>query len=492
MKIANKSKSITSGSIKRNFVLNLSNTITALLFPLVTFPYASRILFAEGIGRVQFFLSIIDYIALCTALGIPLYAVREIARVRDDAVLRSKTTTEILLLHALLTLAGYAVVLLLAFTVAKIKVDVPLFLLLSSTLFFNAIGVAWFYQAIEDFKYITIRSLIVRIVSLVALFVFVKDKDDLFYYAAILVIANVGGNVFNFFRLRKYLLFISWKELNLWKHLKPALRIFVLNLMISIYVNLDSIMLGFLKNEQAVGFYTAATRVTKALIGLVSSLGMVLLPRFSNMISNRQLKDFRTLADKAISFILCLCLPMATGIIFMSKPIIKLFCGPDFTPSILTLQLIAPTIFFIGLSGILGMQILYPQGKEKLVIIATGTGAVINFILNYLLIPRYFQYGAAISTSIAELSVLVVIILIGKKFLPIRFISRQNLQYFLGTLLITAFLFLINHLRLDDYLKLLIGIPVSVVFYCLYLYGRKDAFALQIKNILVSKLKSHI
>lgn len=492
MKIANKSKSITSGSIKRNFVLNLSNTITALLFPLVTFPYASRILFAEGIGRVQFFLSIIDYIALCTALGIPLYAVREIARVRDDAVLRSKTTTEILLLHALLTLAGYAVVLLLAFTVAKIEVDVPLFLLLSSTLFFNAIGVAWFYQAIEDFKYITIRSLIVRIVSLVALFVFVKDKDDLFYYATILVIANVGGNIFNFFRLRKYLLFISWKELNLWKHLKPALRIFVLNLMISIYVNLDSIMLGFLKNEQAVGFYTAATRVTKAVIGLVSSLGMVLLPRFSNMISNRQLKDFRTLADKAISLILCLCLPMATGIIFMSKPIIKLFCGPDFPPSILTLQLIAPTIFFIGLSGILGMQILYPQGKEKLVIIATGTGAVINFTLNYLLIPRYFQYGAAISTSIAELSVLVVIILIGKKFLPIRFISRQNLQYFLGTLLITAFLFLINHLRLDDYLKLLIGIPVSVVFYCLYLYGRKDAFALQIKNILVSKLKSHI
>ncbi|WP_301706566.1 oligosaccharide flippase family protein, partial [uncultured Parabacteroides sp.] len=288
MGIANKSKPINAASIKRNFVLNLLNTVTALLFPLITFPYASRILFAEGIGRVQFFLSIIDYITLCTALGIPLYAVREIARVRDDTVLRSKTTTEILLLHALLTLAGYGVVLLLAFTIAKIEVDVPLFLLLSATLFFNAIGVAWFYQAIEDFKYITIRTLIVRVVSLVALFVFVKNRNDLFYYAAILVIANVGSNVFNFFRLRKYILFIPWKELNLWKHLKPALRIFILNLMISIYVNLDSIMLGFLKDEQAVGFYTAATRVTKAVIGIVSSLGMVLLPRFSNMISNRQ------------------------------------------------------------------------------------------------------------------------------------------------------------------------------------------------------------
>ena len=226
--------------------------------------------------------------------------------------------------------------------------------------------------------------------------------------------------------------------------------------------------------------------------GVVSSLGMVLLPRFSNMVSNKQLKDFSILSNKAVSFIVCLCLPMATGLVFMSTPIIRLFCGPDFDPSILTLQLLAPTILFIGISGILGIQILYPQGKEKLVIIATGTGAVINFTLNYLLIPQYFQYGAAFSTLIAELSVLVVIILIGKRFLPIRFISKQNLQYIQGTLLITAFLFLINHVRLNDYLKVLIGIPASIIIYSLYLYSQKDIFALQIKNILVSKLKLHI
>lgn len=150
--MVNKSKLIHPTSIKRNFVLNLLNTVTALLFPLITFPYASRILFAEGIGRVQFFLSIIDYIALCTALGIPLYAVREIAKVRDDTMLRSKTTTEILLLHALLTLAGYGIVLLLSFTIAKIEVDVPLFLLLSTTLFFNAIGVAWVLSGDRRFQ----------------------------------------------------------------------------------------------------------------------------------------------------------------------------------------------------------------------------------------------------------------------------------------------------------------------------------------------------
>ena len=313
-------------SIKNNFLLNLSTTITGLLFPLITFPYASRILMADGIGQVQFFQSIIDYVSLCTALGIPLYAVREIARIRDNKELRSRTTIEILLLHAILTLVGYIVVFILAKTVAKIEIDASLFFLLSTTLFFNTIGVAWFYQAIEDFKYITLRSLFVRILSLVALFIFVKTKQDLFYYAGILVIGTVGNNIFNFFRLRKYIKLSKgeFKRLNLLRHLIPALKIFILNLVISIYVNLDSVMLGFLKNEESVGYYAAATRLTKAILGIVSSLGAVLLPRFSNMITNGQKEEFQLLANKAASFTIALSLPMSVGLIFMAAPILNL------------------------------------------------------------------------------------------------------------------------------------------------------------------------
>ena len=391
-------------SIKNNFLLNLSTTITGLLFPLITFPYASRILMADGIGQVQFFQSIIDYVSLCTALGIPLYAVREIARIRDNKELRSRTTIEILLLHAILTLVGYIVVFILAKTVAKIEIDASLFFLLSTTLFFNTIGVAWFYQAIEDFKYITLRSLFVRILSLVALFIFVKTKQDLFYYAGILVIGTVGNNIFNFFRLRKYIKLSKgeFKRLNLLRHLIPALKIFILNLVISIYVNLDSVMLGFLKNEESVGYYAAATRLTKAILGIVSSLGAVLLPRFSNMITNGQKEEFQLLANKAASFTIALSLPMSVGLIFMAAPIIHIFCGNGFEPSILTLKLVAPIVLFIGLSGIIGMQILYPQGREKYVIISTMVGACINLLINYLLIPQYGQYGAALGTVIAE------------------------------------------------------------------------------------------
>lgn len=478
-------------SIKNNFLLNLSTTITGLLFPLITFPYASRILMADGIGQVQFFQSIIDYVSLCTALGIPLYAVREIARIRDNKELRSRTTIEILLLHAILTLVGYIVVFILAKTVAKIEIDASLFFLLSTTLFFNTIGVAWFYQAIEDFKYITLRSLFVRILSLVALFIFVKTKQDLFYYAGILVIGTVGNNIFNFFRLRKYIKLSKgeFKRLNLLRHLIPALKIFILNLVISIYVNLDSVMLGFLKNEESVGYYAAATRLTKAIWGIVSSLGAVLLPRFSNMITNGQKEEFQLLANKAASFTIALSLPMSVGLIFMAAPIIHIFCGNGFEPSILTLKLVAPIVLFIGLSGIIGMQILYPQGREKYVIISTMVGACINLLINYLLIPQYGQYGAALGTVIAEFMVTVIMILLGRKYLPINILSKQNLHYLIGSIVISILLAFLFVFPLHEVNYLLIGILLSVIVYYAYLLMIKDTLALQLKKLLLSIFK---
>ena len=478
-------------SIKNNFLLNLSTTITGLLFPLITFPYASRILMADGIGQVQFFQSIIDYVSLCTALGIPLYAVREIARIRDNKELRSRTTIEILLLHAILTLVGYIVVFILAKTVAKIEIDASLFFLLSTTLFFNTIGVAWFYQAIEDFKYITLRSLFVRILSLVALFIFVKTKQDLFYYAGILVIGTAGNNIFNFFRLRKYIKLSKgeFKRLNLLRHLIPALKIFILNLVISIYVNLDSVMLGFLKNEESVGYYAAATRLTKAILGIVSSLGAVLLPRFSNMITNGQKEEFQLLANKAASFTIALSLPMSVGLIFMAAPIIHIFCGNGFEPSILTLKLVAPIVLFIGLSGIIGMQILYPQGREKYVIISTMVGACINLLINYLLIPQYGQYGAALGTVIAEFMVTVIMILLGRKYLPINILSKQNLHYLIGSIVISILLAFLFVFPLHEVNYLLIGILLSVIVYYAYLLMIKDTLALQLKKLLLSIFK---
>ena len=477
-----------SSSIKINYIFTLFNTLTGLLFPLVTFPYVSRILFADGIGQIQFLQSIIDYVVLCTSLGIPLYAVREIARVRDDKKQCSKTVVEILILHSILSLFGYIIIFILAHYVHKIEVERTLFYLLSTTLFFTAIGVNWFYQAVEDFKYITIRSLLVRIFSLVCLFVFVKTKDDLLIYAAISVFSLVGSNIFNFFRLRKYIDFSVLHDLKIKRHLLPSMKIFALNLTISIYVNLDSVMLGFLKDQQAVGYYAAATRVTKSVLGVVTSLGTVLLPRFSNLIAAGKFDEFSVLANKSINYVIALSFPMCIGLIFLSKPIILLFAGNSFDSSILTMQIIAPIIVFIAFSGIIGLQILYPQGKEKIVIYSTAVGAVINFSINYFCIPIWSQNGAALGTIIAEFSVILVMFILGRSYLPIHLFSRINLNYVLATLIMSFPLFMIVKISTNNFITLMLSALIGPLIYFLVLYFLKDPFIIGVKQIIQKKI----
>ena len=409
------------GSLKANYIFNLLNTVLGLLFPLITFPYAARVVMADGIGQVNFFSSIISYISLFTCLGIPMYAIREIARVRDDKKKLSTITTEILLLHTGLTILGYFAVVVLCMTITKVKADIPLFLLLSTNIFFVAIGCEWFYQGVEDFKYITIRGLIVKVVSVILLFVLVRTKDDLMYYAAYSVIGVVGGNVFNFIRLRKYIRIrlLQFSELRPLRHLKPALHIFVLNLIISIYVNLDTVMLGFMKDPTNVGYYVGATKLTKMLLGLTLALGTVMLPRLSNLITTGQKAEFDRLSQRAMDFVVAFSLPLFLGLFVLAPSLIRVLCGDSYEPAIITLQVISPIVLIIALSNVVGIQVLYPQGKENIVIMSTLVGAIVNFTLNLVLIPQYAQNGAAIATVIAESCVTITMIILGVKYLSL-------------------------------------------------------------------------
>ena len=432
---------------------------------------------ADGIGHINFFSSIISYISLFTSLGIPMYAIRETARVRDNQRELSKTTTEILILHACLTILGYIAVFIIAFTVPKVMVDIPLFLLLSISIFLTAIGCEWFYQGVEDFKYITIRAIAIRSICVVLLFLLVHSKDDLMYYAIYTVVGSVGNNILNFVRLRKYvkLSFVSFMELNPSRHIKPALKIFVFNLVISIYVNLDTVMLGFLKDATCVGYYTGASRLTKMLLGIVSSLSTVMIPRLSNLIQNGEMDEFNRLSQKAFDFVFALSLPLFLGLIVTAPILIKLFCGPSYDPAITTLEILSPILLFIALSGVLGIQILYPQGKENIVVKCTIFGAITNFTLNLILIPLMANNGAAIATCVAEFMVTFVMIFIGRKFLPIEYSIKRYSNYIIGSALMFC---VIQVIKSIPNLPMLIHFILIVVFgittYCGYLYMKRD------------------
>lgn len=473
-------------SVKTNYILNLANTVSGILFPLITFPYAARIILADGLGRVNFLDSIVGNILLITSIGIPLYAVREVAKVRHDPFLRSKTAIEILLLHASLTVLAYLIIFTIAATVPQIRADAPLFLLLSSSIFFTAIGAQWFYTAIEDFKYITLRAIFIKIVAAAALFLLVKEKNDVLWYGGINVAASVGNNLFNFIRLRKHISMegLQFNQLNIRRHLKPSLKIFALNLIISIYIQLDSIMLGFLKNTETVGYYAVSSKLTKMILGIVTALGTVLLPRFTNFLSTGRRDEFIEMGNKAISFTAAMVFPMATGLILLAAPIIEVFSGPTYEPSILTLRIIAPVIIFLGFSSLIGLQTLYPQGKENLVIASCAAGAFVNVTANLLLIPQYAQYGAAFASLLAEITVLVTMLCLGRRYLPFQLLSKQNLNYLIGTAIMGIIVYFSAGFLQEPWLKIVVGIPCGVLVYFLYLLACKDHFIFTVKKIL--------
>lgn len=407
-------------SVKVNYILNLINTGTQMLFPLITFPYVCRVIEADGIGQINFFQSIISYISLFTCLGIPMYAIREIARDRSDVVQMNRTAMEILLLHSMLTLVGYAIVAILCLTVPQIQVNIPLFLILSLTIFFTAIGCEWFYQGIEDFKYITIRGLIIKTVSVVLLFIFVKSKTDLLYYGCYTVFGVLGGNIFNFFRLRKYIHRenIIFSELHIKRHIKPVLKVFSFSVVTSIYLQLNTVLLGFLKNALAVGYFAAATKVMQMLLTMSACLGSVMMPRASHLIAENKEDEFNRLIQKSYDFTLAIALPMTIGLIFCAPSLITALCGVKFEHSILPSQIIAPIILMVAISNVFGIQVLFPKGKINIVTFCCGIGAVADLILNLCLIPFFSYIGTSIAYLGAEVATTVSMYFIGRRYIP--------------------------------------------------------------------------
>lgn len=474
-------------SVKVNYILNLINTGTQMLFPLITFPYVCRVIEADGIGQINFFQSIISYISLFTCLGIPMYAIREIARDRSDVVQMNRTAMEILLLHSMLTLVGYAIVAILCLTVPQIQVNIPLFLILSLTIFFTAIGCEWFYQGIEDFKYITIRGLIIKTVSVVLLFIFVKSKTDLLYYGCYTVFGVLGGNIFNFFRLRKYIHRenIIFSELHIKRHIKPVLKVFSFSVVTSIYLQLNTVLLGFLKNALAVGYFAAATKVMQMLLTMSVCLGSVMMPRASHLIAENKEDEFNRLIQKSYDFTLAIALPITIGLIFCAPSLSTALCGVKFEHSILPSQIIAPIILMVAISNVFGIQVLFPKGKINIVTLSCGIGAVADLILNLCLIPFFSYIGTSIAYLGAEVATTVSMYFIGRKYIPIIYFKKSHLIYALGCVVMALALYGISLLQLPTLTILLLQGCCGVLAYFIILCICKDEMLVQI----LSKIK---
>jgi O-antigen/teichoic acid export membrane protein len=388
--------------------MNMILTMSSFIFPIITFPYVSRVLGPSGTGSVNFATSLITYFNMFAQLGIPTYGIRACAKVRDNKEELTRVTHELLTINLVMSLFAYAGLAAALFFVPSLKEDRTLYILVSALILFNAIGMNWLYQGLEKYTYITLRSIAFKLIALGAMFLLVRSKSDYVRYGFVSIFASSASSVLNFIHARRYISFRPVGGYHYRRHFRAIAVFFAMSCATTVYTNLDTVMLGFMKTKTDVGYYNAAVKIKTILVSIVTSLGSVLLPRASYYVEKKQMEEFRRITVKALTFVLLLAAPMTVYFILFASNGIYFLSGSAYTQSIVPMQIIMPTLLFIGLTNILGIQIMVPLGKEKYVLYSELAGAAVDFALNWLLIPRFSSAGAAIGTLAAELVVLIV------------------------------------------------------------------------------------
>lgn len=395
-------------SLKVNFIMNAILTMSSFIFPLITFPYISRILLPVGTGKVAFATSLISNFNMIAQLGIPTYGIRACAKVRDNKEELSRTAHELLFINIIMSIFSYIVLFLAIILVPKLQDEKTLYAIVSITIILNAIGMEWLYKALEQYAYITIRSIIFKFIALIAMFLLIHQEKDYVLYGAISIFAASASCVFNFVNVHKYISLKPVGNYNISRHFKVVGVFFAMSCATTIYTHLDTLMLGFMTNDTEVGYYNASVKIKQILVSIVTSLGTVLLPRASYYIQHNKYNEFKTICKKAINFVCLLSIPMCIYFILFAEQSISFLSGSQFEGAILPMQVIMPTLIFIGLTNILGIQMLVPLGRENIVLYSEIAGAIINLIINAMLIPNLGSVGAAIGTVAAEAVVLFV------------------------------------------------------------------------------------
>ena len=395
-------------SLKLNFVMNAILTMSSFIFPLISYPYVSRILLPEGTGKVSFATSLIAYFIMFAQLGIPTYGVRACSRVRDDRQALTRTAQELLIINLIMTALSYTALFLALLFVPRLRAERTLYLLVSLSMIFNTIGMEWLYKALEQYTYITVRSIVFKIVALIAMFVLIHSREDYVIYGGITILASSASGICNFVHARR---FISLRPVGGYRfrpHLKAVAVFFAMACASTVYTNLDTVMLGFMTSDETVGYYNAAVRIKSILVSIVTSLGAVLLPRASYYVERGEMDRFRQITRKALNFVFLAAVPMMIYFMVFARQGIFLLSGENYAGAVRPMQWIMPTLLFIGLSNVLGIQILVPLNRERVVLWSIIAGAAVDVVLNVVLIPQYGASGAAAATSVAELVVLAV------------------------------------------------------------------------------------
>lgn len=409
-------------SVKKNFLFNVLLVISNIFFPVLVFPYIARILGPDGVGDAQFALQFSKYFVIVASLGIPIYGMREVAKVKNQKLKLNKLVSELLILNVITSVISTLVYVSIIVFNDKLHQHATLFYIGGLQVLLGFLSIDWLFAGLEDFKIITFRSLIIRFSTLIFLVLFVKEPGDVLPYLLISILSIIGGHLWNLFYALSKIRFV-FRALAFTRHLTPIFIIFLMNICVSMYTVFDTAWVGFLSTSSAVGMYSSAIRLSKIALPLVTTLGVVLIPRsaraFAANISNPQ--HLYT----SYNFIVDISVPVSIGLFLLAPELLELFSDYTFMDALWAMRLLSFLPLIMGLGNLFGLQVLSASGHDKSLLFCVFIGMLLNIGINLWLVPKYAHNGAAVAMLVTEFVVTLVAYAIVYRKFSLRFsVSR--------------------------------------------------------------------
>lgn len=475
-----------NSSVKSNAAFNVVYKVVIYLFPLIIAGYVGRVLFSEGVGHVSFVQNIVSYFIAIVALGIPTYGTREIAKC-STAFERNQVFSSLFIINAISTVICATIYYAMILVFPYFRNDILLYLVGGIQILFNFINIDWLYQGLEEYKYIAIRSIIVRLCSVICVFLFVKSSNDAWKYLLINVFVNAGNYVFNALRAPKIVkLQIKGNEYK--KHLNSIFVLLATVIAIELYTKIDTTFIGVMLEKKDVGYYTYANKIVQIIIMFLAAINAVILPKLSAFFKDGNKKEFHKLMTNIHYFDLLFAIPSSVGIFILSKEIVVLLFGDSFVNAGLLLKTLCPLIVVMSVGNLYGTQAIIAIGQEKKKFMATLLAALINIIGTPLLIMFIGVSGACVASVVSETIVLIIYIFILKKY-DYPYIGKKRITSILGSSFVMAVLvWLTSRAISNSLLKVVIGVTCGVIVYCVGIL-LTDTEARNIINNFLNKLK---
>lgn len=477
---------IMQKSLIKNSIYNIIYTVANILFPFITSIYVSRILLPVGVGKVASAQNIVSYFVTIAALGLPSYGVREFAKVRENKSKKNKLFTELLVINIVSTSLAIFVFLGLLFINFGFNGEWTLYIVCGLAIFFNYLNIDWLYKGLEEYGYITGRSLLIKGLSLVALLIFVKTRQDYVTYALISSLATGGNYVFNVIHANKFVK-ITFKDVQIKRHIKPVCLIACIIFLSSIYNKIDITMLNMMATDESVGYYSYAQKTVNMVLTMANSVTAALLPRLSYYYDNDR-EGFYRLLDKGFQILSIMTVPLTVGMALVSSQTVKLLYGDAFAPTAYTIQLMCPLILIKGFGDLFCYQLVYSTKSEKIILPAATAASVINVIVNALLIPKLLQNGAVIASVLSELVTNLIQFLYMKKKVRFSIKFKALITGLASTAGMSICIILLMQLRLSNTIGLLVEVISGVTLYIVLNFVMKNTLLLELINKLVDKI----